>query len=244
MPGKMKRVVCDGCGLVNLEGFTTFPRCAACGAHLPEETAPSLWKRPVRSVYWTALLGLGIVSALGGVSLLWNDTRPLESEMLLIYAQMPQQAAPDGFIYARFALDSTEVPSPETFNDVRLRLPRSLFDNFRLIRISPTPARRRATGGGLYFEWKRLEREKAITLVLSPRRLGKHEWRVSLYARGYHPFQRRGQVEISAQNALRRGFDAQPQKSRPVPLPFQTPVANLPRSGQPSSLPTLVSDEN
>src|SRR4051812_46704285 len=106
----MKKVLCLTCGLVNLDKFTTYPHCAACGTRLPEKPAPrwrTFWTQPVRPFYWATAVGIGVAILGVGAAGVVSDTRDTNARLLVVYLQVPRAPAQNGLLSVRFTLDST-----------------------------------------------------------------------------------------------------------------------------------------
>lgn len=196
----MKKVVCPACGLVNLEKFVTYPHCAACGALLSSASAPRLawWKRPVRVTLWATILGL-CCAALGIAGILVaSETRRLEENQLVVYPQIPRRLRVGQIAHLRLGLDSIETTAGArgAFEALQLRLPRSLLKDFALISISPLPPRRTQRGGGLYFDFGRIERDQNIAIALRPLRSGNLRLSFSVSAHKFSPYEWSGNLPV------------------------------------------------
>jgi hypothetical protein len=187
----MKKVVCLVCGLVNLDRFTTYPNCAACGVRLPEKPTPkwrTFWFQPVRPFYWATVVGIGVAVLGVGAGGLVRDTRDTTPKLLVVYLQVPRSTAANGLLSVRFILDSTEGNPAQSFDMVRLRFSRELEQNFQLVALSPTPETSENSAVGQYFMWRTLPRVGDLQLTLKPRRSGKLQLKATLAAKGYAPF--------------------------------------------------------
>lgn len=204
----MKKVVCPACGLVNLERFVTYPHCAACGARLtdaPDETVP-LWKRPVSAPLWATAIGFCCVGlGLAGI-LAARETRVAEEKLLVVYVQTPQRLRVGQAGQLRLGLDAVEggAVSRGLFQELQVRLPDALFENFTLLSIVPTPQNRIRRRNGVYLEFGRMERDQSIVIALRARRAGLHPVAFSLYARDFPPLQWRSKVQILPRAVLGR----------------------------------------
>jgi len=187
----MKKVVCLVCGLVNLDRFTSYPNCAACGARLPERPTPkwrTFWWRPVPPFYWASAVGLGVAVLGIGAGSVVRDTRDTTPKLLVVYLQVPRSPAANGLLSVRFTLDSTEGNPAQSFDTVGLRFSRELEQNFQLISLYPSPDTSEDSAVGQYFMWRTLPRVGDLRLTLKPRRSGKLQLKATLAARGYEPF--------------------------------------------------------
>lgn len=202
----MKKVVCPACGLINLEKFVTFPHCAACGARLSGESAPrtTVWKRPVSAPLWATILGL-CCAGLGVLGILTaRETRRVEPKPLRAYVQLPRRLTVGQKSWLRIAIETTDADatrgaeSAAPFEDVNLRFPRELLENFALVLISPKPDAIRSAGSGRYFSFRRLEREQSLGILLRPRRAGTQRMSLTIDARNCLPLELRGIFEVSA----------------------------------------------
>ena len=196
----MKKVVCPACGMVNLERFITFPHCAACGARLSDAAPPRVpfWKRPLSAPLWATTLGL-CCAGLGVAGILVaRETRRLEEKRMVVYAQIPRRLSVGEVGVLRFGLDGIETPSGgrEGFDDINLRLPAALLQNFVLVSISPPPRVRTARGAGLYFDFGRMENDQPLSISLRARRAGTHRLTFLLTASGWEPFEWRGNLNV------------------------------------------------
>lgn len=203
----MKKVVCPACGLVNLEKFVTFPHCAACGALLSSdfsERAP-IWKRPVNALLWATILGL-CCAGLGVAGILAaRETRRSEEKSLIVYVQTPRHLSVGQSGQLLVALDSVETATATAreFDDLQLRFPLALLQDFAPISISPRPRRQIARGQGMYLEFGHIERDQPLSLTLRPRRAGTQRFTLSLLARDFAPFEWRGTFRVSPRAATR-----------------------------------------
>ena len=215
----MKKVVCPACGLINLEKFVTFPYCAGCGAWLSGESAPrvSVWKRPVSAPLWATVLGL-CCAGLGVMGILTaRETRRVEEKQLRAYVQLPRRAIVGQRTFLRIALD---VADPEVsadaapFEDVSLRFPRELLENFALLQISPPPDAIQRAGNGRYFQFRRLARNQTLNFLLRPRRAGTQRMMLTLNARGCLPLELRGVFQIEPALQSNSALQVAPKPAR------------------------------
>lgn len=217
----MKKVVCPACGLINLERFVTFPHCAGCGAKLSEQPVPraSVWRRPVGAPLWATIIGL-CCAGLGVLGILTaRETRRVEEKQLRAYVQLPRRVVVGRRTFLRIALDTTESAAPNAddaapFEDVRLRFPRDLFENFALIKIWPAPDAITNAGSGRYFHFRRLAREQTLGILLRPRRAGTQRMELTLSARECLPLQLRGIFVVAPAPLQSRARLPSPMKIR------------------------------
>lgn len=187
----MKKVLCLTCGLVNLDKFTTYPHCAACGAHLPEIPVPrwrTFWTQPLRPLTWATIVGVAVAMLGVMVGSVVRDTRDTTPKLLVVYLQVPHTTARNGLVAVRFTLDSTEGNPAQTFETVRLRLTRELEENFQLVDLQPSPQGHEDSAVGQSFTWSSLDRVSDLRLTLKPRRSGKLQFKAAIAAHGYEPF--------------------------------------------------------
>lgn len=199
----MNKIVCESCGLVNLEKFVTFPHCAACGAHLPQPSQQELafWRRPVRAPMWASIIGLGC-AALGVLAFTAIPrTTNIEDKNLVVYAALPRQMSVGRNSSLRVTLDGIESDSNVSsapFESVRLRFSGETMRDFILASVSPTPTSRSSLGSGHYFQWDELKRDQTIHLVLRPRRAGEQSrLDLTFFARGFMAFPLRRTVAVT-----------------------------------------------
>lgn len=205
----MNKIVCERCGLVNLEKFVTFPHCAACGARLPQAPrAPLLWwRRPVRAPLWAGVIGL-CCTALGALGLvITHETRRLEEKILVVYTTLPRQMDLGQNAIVQLLLDTVESDSRAStrpFEAVRLRVSRQTFRDFQMISISPPPSSRSMAGSGRYYMWQQLPRAQPIRLLVRPRQSGpQRRLHLMLFVRDFTPIELRRTVAITRRQTRR-----------------------------------------
>ena len=202
----MKKVVCAQCGLVNLEKFVSYPHCAACGARLPQEKPSrwrTLWKRPVKPLYWMLAVGASLSVLGAAIASLALETSARGGKPLLVYAQLPRQIAAGQSVSAQFALDSAEENPDATFNGVSLRLGRETRALWQVVALRPAPTSSGRQGSGFYYYWDALPRNGSLVLTLRARgqtsqTSGALPFRVTLAAQNYAPFEVRTSVGARA----------------------------------------------
>jgi hypothetical protein len=199
----MKKVLCQMCGLMNLEKFITYPHCAGCGTRLAETANPSSserWKRPLRAPLWATIVGL-CCAGLGfwGISIA-RETSRAEEKQLVAYIQLPHSFTVGQQATVQLTLDSTkaDMNGIRNFYEVRMRLPKSTFEDFVLVSVSPEPQTSNE-GTGRYFTFDTLPRDEPIVIGLSPRRPGKVKFSFGLYVRDFTPYQWQSSLQVIPQ---------------------------------------------
>ncbi len=168
----MKKVVCAQCGLVNLDKFVSFPHCAACGTLLPVEAPPRwrrVWRRPVRPLYWMLAVGSGLGMLGLTIAGIARESRTDGAKPLLVYAQIPREAATGQTVTAHFTLDSAQESPDDNFERVSLRLGHQTRRDFVIVGVQPAATSIELRGRGRYYLWDELPRNTAIKLALRPR---------------------------------------------------------------------------
>lgn len=186
----MQKIRCPRCGVVNLEKFLSYPRCAGCGSTLPPPTsAPApFWKRSLGARLWIPLLGVTLVTLVAAASFL---TPPEEDQaQLLIYGHAVRRVSVDQTVVFTMTLDAvaqTRAQRRAPLRNVKLRLPHSLFDDFAFVSLEPLPDETLQTNGGRYFQYASLPRETTLRLRLYARHAGRHRVRADFYADEHAP---------------------------------------------------------
>jgi hypothetical protein len=197
----MKKVLCQMCGLMNLEKFVTYPHCAGCGTRLAETANPSSldrWKRPLRAPLWATIVGL-CCAGLGfwGISIA-RETSSVEEKQLIAYIQIPHSFTVGTESAIQLTLDTTKANDTgiRNFYDVRLRLAKSTFEDFVL--VSTTPEHRISNEGkGSYLTFDSVPRDEPILLKISPRHPGKAKFAFGLYVRDFTPFEWQSSLKVT-----------------------------------------------
>ena len=194
----MKKIVCAQCGLVNLDGFVSYPNCAACGARLPLPQPArwrGFWRRPVNTLYFALAVGGGLATLGVGVISIVRETRERTGKPLLVYLRLPRTLAPGQVGTAVFTLDSAEETPDATFEGVQLRLGREMLRELTVVALQPPPQRVELRGRGRYYAWDELPRGTRIRLNFK-RRTAKDALRLraTLTATGYLPFEVRSTI--------------------------------------------------
>ena len=210
----MKKVVCARCGLVNLDKFVSFPHCAACGALL-QQSAPSkwrtLWRRPVRPLYWMLAVGSGLAVLGLSIASVTREARVGGDKPLLVYTQLPRDFAPGQTIRVQLTLDSALENPEANFENVSLRLSQQMQRDFVNVTIQPKPTSIERRGSGRYYLWDELPRNSALKLALQarPQTGGVLQIQATLRAAHYRPFEVRASLatapdatKFSAKRAL------------------------------------------
>lgn len=197
----MKKVLCQMCGLMNLEKFVTYPHCAGCGTRLAETTTPTAfdrWKRPLGAPLWATFLGL-CCAGLGywGITIA-RETGHAEQKQLLAYVQLPRDIYAGQTTSIELLLDIADAEGRQvrTFDDVRLRFPSSLSKDYALIGFTPS-GRIQREGSGQYLVFDSLPRDESIVVTLRPRRAGKLPLSLGLFARDFTPYIYNGSLVVT-----------------------------------------------
>jgi hypothetical protein len=197
----MKKVLCQMCGLMNLDKFVTYPHCAGCGTRLAETAPPSSfdsWKRPLGAPLWATFLGL-CCAGLGywGITIA-RETGHTQERQLIAYVQTSRGVRVGQTASVELVLDTVESESRavRSFSYVRLRLPRSLFKDFEFVGVKP-PSVLQREGSGQYLVYDELQRDEPIVLSLRPRREGRASFSIGLFARDFTPFNYHGSLRVA-----------------------------------------------
>ena len=186
----MQKIRCPRCGVVNLEKFLTYPHCAGCGSTLPAPAVASLpfWKRSFGARLWVPLLGAALIGLVTAASFL---TPPDEDKArLLVYGNAARRVRAQQTVVLTMTLDAvaqTRVQKRSDLQNVKLRLPQTLFDDFAFVSLEPTPDETLQTNGGRFFEYASLPRETTLRLRLNAQRDGRHRVRADFYANEHAP---------------------------------------------------------
>jgi hypothetical protein len=155
---------------------------------------------------WATIIGLCCVGlGMVGISIS-RETRRVEERQLVVYSQLPRQIQVGEHSAVQLTLDTTEADnniSVKSFDDVRIRIPRMVLQNFVLGSISPRPDERRESGSGEYLMFSQIKREESIRIGLRPRRAGSPKVQLSIYVRDFSPFEVRGIVSVSRPTRVR-----------------------------------------
>lgn len=197
----MKKFVCLACGLVNLDGFVSYPHCAACGARLPQQPPArwrAFWRRPVNTLYFALAVGGGLIMLALGVIRLARETREGVGKPLLVYSKIPRKLAPGQSDVALYTLDSAEEAPDAAFEAVQMRLSRDTLRDLSVIAIQPAPQTVAVRGSGRYYGWEELPRGTTVKLSFRPRvQSGVVRLHVTLSATDYVPFETRSTLRLT-----------------------------------------------
>ncbi|HEX8551687.1 MAG TPA: hypothetical protein VF681_09050 [Abditibacteriaceae bacterium] len=182
----MKKIRCARCSVVNLEGFASFPNCAACGARLPEIEAEVLpfWRRPVGTAVWASVLGTAIVGVvLIAATWLQRDVETQSTLVVLTPPQLQVQAGEPFLLALRVdAVDIAERQSTAPLRNVRLRVVFKILQQFQILAVSPLPSGTSEVGRARYFTYNELPRGSQIELKLRALRLGTQKFHARIYS--------------------------------------------------------------
>ena len=189
----MRKIRCPRCAVINMEGFTTFPYCAACGTHLPEtstEESRLLWRRPLSATLWATVVGLGIL-AVALSSTRFFESRPAADANIVLHGRAPRNALVGAIVTVRLTLDqaqNTTARRATSKSPFTLRVPVNVFHAFRLQSIQPAPERRDQRGTAYYFYYTSLSPDAVIHVRLVPLRPGAHPFTARVFGRSeLHP---------------------------------------------------------
>lgn len=189
----MRKIRCPRCAVINMEGFTTFPYCAACGTHLPETTTEEsrlLWRRPLSATLWATVVGLGILAVALSATRFF-DSRPAADADIVLHGRAPRNAPVGAVVTVRLMLDQTETVTARRTTAAApftLRVPANVFRAFRLQSIRPAPQRRDQRGNAYYFYYTSLSPDAVIQVRLVPLRPGAHQFVARVFGRSeLHP---------------------------------------------------------
>lgn len=195
----MRKVVCSKCGLVNLERFVTFPHCAGCGTRLPEggnASARGIWAQPLRAPFWASIVALGCAALAVAVVGMSRETARPQDGHLVVYTQIPRAVPVRNLVQTQFHLDTADEVPPARFQEVRLRLSKSIEEAFEVVSIQPEPTETFSTSGGRYFIFAVLDREDPLRLTLRAQKPGDTRFNAQIYARDFVPFECRNFISV------------------------------------------------
>jgi hypothetical protein len=173
----MRKIRCPRCAVINMEGFTTFPYCAACGTRLPDLHDDHLalaWRRPLRSTLWAAIIGCAVLG-LALYATNFFESAPKGASSLVLSGPMPIMARVGERFEVPLVLERAPAAMTQreaNLQDVTLRLPRDLFQKFRLHSLQPVPDRLEQRGTGHYYHYAVLPADGIIRVTLIPLRVG------------------------------------------------------------------------
>jgi hypothetical protein len=175
----MRKIRCPRCAVINMEGFTTFPYCAACGTRLPDthdEHSHVGWRRPLRSALWAAIIGCAVLGlALYATNFFESTPTAADTSSLVLYGRAPRTAPVGEEIQVPIVLDRASVTMGGrnlNYEAITLRLPRDLFDSFELRSLQPSPVKLEKRGNGYYYYYSSLPPDAIIHVTLLPLRTG------------------------------------------------------------------------
>jgi hypothetical protein len=200
----MHKIHCPRCGVVNLEKFVTYPRCAGCGITLPQtegEQYVPFWKRPLNSRLWITLVGSVFCGLLVGASFLQTSVE--KNQVLLLYGNAARSGKVGDLVTLTLTADAPPSRHSAVLSDVRLRMPLRCFQSLRLVSISPQPDEMTVSGNSRYFSYRRLPRETNLILRLRAVAPISERFRATLYAADHMPAAWR--ITIRIQPAGRSG---------------------------------------
>jgi hypothetical protein len=160
-----------------MEGFATFPYCAACGTRLPDvydDHAHTAWRRPLRSTLWAAVIGCAVLG-LALYATNFFEAAPKEASSLIVAKSDSFTARVGEQIRVPLVLSRSPAAmsgNNQRLENVTLRLPRDLLKNFQLRSLEPAPDSHEKRGNGLYYRYSSLPEDAAIQVVLLPLRSG------------------------------------------------------------------------
>ena len=182
----MKKIRCARCSVVNLEGFVSYPNCAACGARLPEpiEEKVAIWRRPLRTSVWASVLGVAILLVLlGAANWLRNDVETESRLVVMTQHQMSVRAGePLPVALHVDAVDIAARQSDAPLRNVRLRIPLKTLQIFHLVNLQPVPDLVYDAGRARYFSYRRRERASEIVITMRALRLGRQKFQARLFS--------------------------------------------------------------
>jgi len=203
----MQKIRCPRCGVVNLEKFVTFPQCAGCGNALPAVSRSSVpfWRRPLGAFLWVSVIGISIAGLVASTSFL---TAPYDNRaQIVIYGSASRRVAPRQTVIVVMTIDAvaeSELQQRSPLRNVKLRLPRSLFEELAFVSLEPHPDMSWNTKSGRYFQFNSLSREAALRLRLYALKAGEQRVRADFYADDHLPGSYAVSIAVSNKPILRR----------------------------------------
>jgi hypothetical protein len=173
----MRKIRCPRCAVINMEGFTTFPYCAACGTLLPDAAnrdQRGAWRRPLRSTLWATVIG-GTVLALALSATHFFEAPQAGNAALVVYGRAPRTITVGESFSIQLMLDRSKegISAPNIpFKNLTVRLPDELLRNFRLRSVQPPPDAVEQRGNGHYYEYLSLPADAVIQISLVSRNQG------------------------------------------------------------------------
>lgn len=185
----MQKIRCPRCGVVNLEKFLTYPQCAGCGSTLPApKPAAPYWKRPLGALLWVPLVGAVFAGLVTATSLLISPEE--NNARVIIYGNASRRVAVNQTVVVTMTLDTvaeTRLQRRAPLQNVKLRLPQTLFENFAFVSLEPRPDETLKTPGGRFLQYRELPRETMLRLRLYALNPGRHRVRADFYADDHAP---------------------------------------------------------
>jgi hypothetical protein len=179
----MQKVRCPHCGVVNMEGFVTFPFCAGCGSSLPqiEKLQSNTWQRPVRATMLAAVIGVSVL-ALFVVGMSYLEVRESPQDNLQVFGSAPASVRINNDFIVRLTVTREDTPDSSSlmFRDVAVRFPNDIENEFHIRQLDPAPAQRFERERGIYYFYPKLS-SPYVTIRLQARRAGTHKVDVRLY---------------------------------------------------------------
>jgi len=186
----MQKIRCPRCGVVNLEKFVTFPQCVGCGSTLPVPSASPtpFWRRPLGAFLWVSVIGVALIGLVIAASFL---STPVENEaQLIVYGSAPRRVKVQQTVVVKMTIDGVRenrLQQRAPLQNVKLRLPRTLFNKFAFVSLDPKPDVVSTTAGGRYFHYNSLPRQTTLKLRLYARSGGQHRAQAAIYSDTYLP---------------------------------------------------------
>lgn len=185
----MQKIRCPRCGVVNLEKFLTYPQCAGCGSTLPAPTASEpYWRRPLGALLWVPLIGVAIAGLVAAASFLISPEE--NNARVVIYGNASRRVAVNQTVIVTMTLDTigeTRLQRRSPLQNVKLRLPQTLFEDFAFVSLEPRPDETLQTAGGRFLQYRELPRETMLRLRLYALHTGRHRVRTDFYADDHAP---------------------------------------------------------
>lgn len=186
----MQKIRCPRCGVVNLEKFITYPHCAGCGSTLPapRESPLPFWQRPLGASLWVSVIGIAMIGIVIATSFLYSP--PENEAQLVIYGNTSRRIQLQQTVIVNLTIDAVSQNSSQQrapLQNVKVRLPRTLFKKFAFVSLEPKPDTITSTFGGRYFQYDFLPRETTLKLRLYARSVGQQRARAAVYADEHSP---------------------------------------------------------
>ena len=139
-----------------------------------------------------------------------RETRVNGDKPLLVYTQIPRDAAPGQSVTAQFTLDSALQNPDDKFERVSLRLNRETQSDFHVVAVNPPSDSTEMRGRGRYYLWKELPRNTTLKITLrSPPENAKNggvlRLHATLWAASYQQFEVRASIATTGAKAALTG---------------------------------------